>query len=101
VAAATKRLATSGTCIAVLNFDDVTLLATGVTIANIGNFESITFFADLDGSTISRNVDVGQSSFLSFPLAKLCTIGTSILNGEPTFNVSGLTRYGIGSAGVA
>jgi hypothetical protein len=99
VAAATTRLATSGTCVAVLNYDDVTMLATGVTIANIGNFETITFFVVIDGSTISRDVGVGQSSVIIFPSAKLCTIGVGLINGLPTFIVSGLSRYGIGSVG--
>jgi hypothetical protein len=96
MAAATKLLAKSGVCVAMLNYDDVTLLATGVTIANIGGSQTIVFYVIIGGTTISRSVGIGQTSILNFPSSAAITVGTAS-NGQPSFKVAGLSSYGIGS----
>jgi hypothetical protein len=96
MAAATKLLAKSGVCVAVLNYDDVTLLATGVTIANISGVETIVFFLILNGTTSSRTIGIGQTAVISFPSSVQCATGTAE-DGSPSFVVPGLTDYGIGS----
>jgi hypothetical protein len=98
VAAATKLLAKSGVCIAVLNYDDATLLATGITIANIGGAEAITFYVILDTQTFSRTISAGQTSIIAFPSSILCSIGVSAISGVPNLAMAGITEYGIGSA---
>lgn len=97
MAAATKILARSRTCVVVLNYDDVTLLASGVTIANVGGTEPVTFFLVLNGQTLTATAAIGQTVNIPFPSAAACTAGTAP-NGLPNFVVSGLTSYGIGSA---
>ena len=96
MAAATRLLAKSGACVAVLNYDDALLVATGITNANIGGTEPITFFITVLGVTFSRTVDIGQTAIITFPSAGI-TIGTSP-NGQPNFVIAGVSSYGIGSA---
>jgi hypothetical protein len=98
MAAATRLLARSGTCVAVLNYDDLTLLASGFTVANIGGSEPITFYMIVNGQTLSATVNIGQTHVTTFPLAIAITIGVSALTGAPTFLMAGVTEYGIGSS---
>lgn len=96
MAAKTRTLAKSGACVAVLNYDDATLLATGVTVANVGGHEPVTFFVVLNGTPLSVTVAIGQTSVLTFTSAAAVTLGTAA-NGNPNIIVAGLTGYGIGN----
>ena len=95
VAAATKFLAGSQGAVAVLNYDDVTLLATGVTIANISGVQQITFVITTD-QVFSRTVDVGQTAFISFPIALAITLPINI-RGLPSIVIVGYVSHGIGT----
>ncbi len=97
MAAATKLLARSGACVAVLNYDDLTLLASGFTVANIGGSEPIIFYMIVSGQKLSATVDVGQTQFVSFSLSVAITSSLSF-NGVTSFLMAGVTEYGIGSA---
>lgn len=98
MAAATRLLAKSGVCAAVLNFDDVSLLATGFTVANIGGVESITFFMVVNSQTLTAVVGIGQTKVTPFPSSVQCSVGTNSETGAPTFIMAGVTEYGIGSS---
>jgi len=90
MAAATKLLAKSEVGVAVLNYDDATLLASGVTIANIGATSAITFWIVVSGITSFRTVIPGQTAVLTFALPLVVTInGLGLV-------VAGVTAYGIG-----
>ncbi len=95
VAAATKFLAGSQGAMAVLNYDDVTLLATGVTVENISGVEQITFTISTD-QMVSRTVDIGQTAFISFPIARAVTLPLSI-RGLPSIVMVGYVSHGIGT----
>lgn len=97
MAAATKFLASSSGGIAVLNYDDVTLLATGVTVANISGTEKIKFFISILGTISSATVSIGQTSFIPLSPSVAITIGLTLLDGGPSFVIAGYDSHGIGS----
>jgi hypothetical protein len=96
MAAATKTLASSGLCVAVLNYDDLTLLASGVTVANISGTEAVQFSITVSGQTFSRTIGIGQSGVITFPVAIAVTLGLAG-NGLPNLLLSGLQSFSIGS----
>lgn len=97
MAAQTRLLARSGTCVAVLNWDDATLLASGFTVANIGGTEPITFYMVVSGQTITALVGIGQTSVKTFPSPVAITTGVNAQTGGATFKMAGVTEYGIGN----
>jgi hypothetical protein len=96
MAATTRFLASSSGGVALLNYDDVTLLATGVTVANVGGTEAIMFFISILGTVHSATIAKGQTSFISLSPSVAITIGIDELGG-PSFVIAGLDSYGIGS----
>jgi len=97
VAAATTLLARSGLAVAVLNYDDLTLLASGFTVANISGSEPITFYMIVNDQTMLAAVGIGQTHFTSFTIAVAITSGIAF-NGLTSFLMAGVSEYGIGSA---
>ena len=96
MAAATKIFAESGGCIAFLNYDDLGLLATGVTVDNTNGTEVITFLIVINGQTLSTVVDVGKTSVITFPLTAAVTKPLAV-NGITGLAIAGYSSHGIGS----
>jgi hypothetical protein len=90
MAAQTAQLARSEVGVAVLNYDDLTLLASGVTIANIGGAAPITFWIVEAGVALFRVVNPGTTANLPFTLP----IAVSILGLKLT--LATVSSYGIG-----
>ena len=93
----TRFLASSSGGIAVLNYDDITLLATGVTVDNANGTENIKFFISILGTVFSATVPVGQTSFIPTSPSIAITIGVARLNGGSPFLMAGYDSHGIGS----
>ena len=96
MAAQTRFLASSTGGTAVLNYDDVTLLATGVTVDNISGTENIKFFISISGTMFSATVPVGETSFIPISPSIAITLGITPL-GDHLFLMAGYDSHGIGS----
>ncbi|SRR6266481_1501324 len=96
MAATTRPLASSDGCIALLNYDDVTLLATGVTVANVSGIEMLIFSITINSQTSSATVDKGQTAFIPFsvPASLVSVLGVADIS---TLGIVGLNSYGIGT----
>jgi hypothetical protein len=92
MAAATHLLATAGLCTAKLNYDSVTLLATGVTINNAAGSVAVAFFIVTSGVRQSGTVQPGASQTLTFPTARSVTI---VNIGADIIAITGLTEFGV------
>ncbi len=97
MAAATKLLANSDGCVSILNYDDLTMLASGVTVDNTSGIERVAFFIIISGQTLSALVDVGQTSTIMFPLLMAVTTPLAA-NGITGLVIAGYSSHGIGSA---
>ena len=97
MAANTKFLASSSGGIAVLNYDDITLLATGVTVDNTNGTENIKFFISILGTVFSDTVPVGQTSFIPTSPSIAITVVAARLDGGSLFLMAGYDSHGIGS----
>ena len=91
MAAATQFLASSQGCIAVLNYDDIGLLATGVTVDNTNGTETVKFSIVINDQVLSATVDQVKISTITFPLASAVAVSLNRLT------IAGYSSHGIGS----
>ena len=91
----TRPLASSSGGVAVLNYDDLTLLATGVTIDNISGSETIRFFISILGIVRSATVLKGQTGFISLSPSVAVTTDIAPL-GASSLTLLGYDSHGIG-----
>lgn len=93
--AKTQLLAKSGACVAILNYDDAILLATGVTVANIGGHETVIFTIVID-QTYTATVPVGQTVAITFTAPVALTLPL-LSSGVTGLVLSGLISFSIGN----
>ncbi len=94
MAAATRLLASSDGCIASLNYDALTMFASGVTVDNTNGIERIAFSIGINEQLLSTVADIGQTSAITFPLLMAVTMS---LNGITKLVIAGYDFHGIGS----
>jgi hypothetical protein len=90
MAAQTIVLAKSEVGVAVLSYDDATLLATGVTIANINGTTAVSFYITIASVNFIATAQPGMTTAIVFPVA------VAIVLNPPDIVISGLNSYGIG-----
>ncbi len=89
MATQTTTLATSEACKAILTYDDLLLIASSVTLDNLGGDNSITFWITVSGVTQFKTVLPGSTAILTFtvPLAIISVGGSAIFSNLNSFGI--------------